>query len=195
VARRRAAGIALIALGTLLLGSAGAVHGRALLREEGLRRAWDAAEARRAVRTARAALGSGERAAPPTIGEPVARLRIPRLGLDEIVVAGVGDDELLAAPGHLPGSALPGDSGNAVLSAHRDRHFSSLGALRIGDTITTETAHKSVVWVVRQRRVVHRAAPALRRSVAPTLTLTTCWPVRWFGPAPERLILTAEPVR
>jgi sortase (surface protein transpeptidase) len=29
---------------------------------------------------------------------------------------------------------------------------------------------------------------------APTLTLTTCWPIRYLGPAPDRLIITAEPV-
>lgn len=128
------------------------------------------------------------------VGAPVARLTIPRIRLDEIVVEGVGDDELNAGPGHLPGSALPGMRGNAVISAHRDRHFSHLDELQFGDTIRTETGQSSGAWVIVGRRVVGRDTPALFQSKEPMLTLTTCWPVRYFGSAPDRLILTAKPV-
>jgi sortase A len=128
------------------------------------------------------------------VGAPVARLRIPRIRLDEIVVEGVGDDELSAGPGHLPGSALPGMSGNAVISAHRDRHFSRLDELQLGDTIRTETDQSSKAWVVVSRRIVGRDKPALFKANEPLLTLTTCWPVRYFGDAPDRLILSAKPV-
>jgi sortase (surface protein transpeptidase) len=42
--------------------------------------------------------------------------------------------------------------------------------------------------------VLGRDAPALFQTTQPTLTLTTCWPVRYFGSAPDRLILTARPI-
>jgi sortase A len=99
---------------------------------------------------------------------------------------------LNAGPGHLPGSATPGDAGNAVISAHRDRHFSTLGELQIGDTVYTETGSDRSTWIVTKRRVVGAGKPALFSSDEPVLTLTTCWPIRYFGTAPDRLILQAK---
>jgi sortase A len=144
------------------------------------------------VELARAQVGDS-RSIAVAAGAPVARLRIPRIGLDAIVLEGVEDSELNAGPGHLPGSALPGEPGNAVISAHRDRHFSRLGELQVGDTITTETG-QSVAWVIVRRRVVGEAAPALFSTPDATLTLTTCWPIRYLGTAPDRLLLTARPI-
>ena len=123
---------------------------------------------------------------------PVARLVIEKLRLDEVVVEGITDDALRAGPGHMTGSALPGDIGNAVISAHRDRHFYALGEIAMGDTIVTESARGTLTWRVARIRVVDADAPALRLSKAPMLTLTTCWPIRYFGPAPDRLIVEAE---
>jgi sortase A len=127
-------------------------------------------------------------------GASVARLLIPRIGLDEVVVEGVGARELSAGPGHLPGSVLPGEEGNSIISAHRDRHFYRLDRVMVGDTVWTETDQRRVGWKVVARRVVEREARPLAATSTATLTLTTCWPVRYFGPAPDRLILTALPL-
>jgi sortase A len=81
-----------------------------------------------------------------------------------------------------------------VISAHRDRHFHPLARLVVGDTIVTESDHGTVIWTVARLRVVDADAPALRTSTSPLLTLTTCWPIRFFGPAPERLIVEATRV-
>lgn len=192
--RRRIAGVALVAAGALSLGYAATGYARGLAARDAARAAWDAAEARRAVLGVQAFTDRRDARASFTPGAPVARLVVPRLGIDEVVVEGVGDDQLRAGPGHLPGSALPGEPGNAVISAHRDRHFHALGDLRLGDTVRTTAAGApgEALWVVTARRVVDRSAPALFVSAAPRLTLTTCWPVRYFGPAPERLIVSAE---
>lgn len=190
---RRRVGALLCLAGAALLVHAGATYARGALARSDARAAWERADAKRAVRDARL-IDLGERSTVVRQGAPVARLIIPALGLDEVVVEGVGDDELNAGPGHLPGSALPGDAGNAVISAHRDRHFSSLGDLRIGDTVYTETAAQRARWVVTKRRVVGAGRPALFSSDEPLLTLTTCWPIRYFGSAPDRLIIEAVPV-
>jgi sortase A len=84
--------------------------------------------------------------------------------------------------------------GNAVISAHRDRHFRHLDELQIGDTVMTEAGLSKNAWVIVGRRVINRDSPALFQTAEPTLTLTTCWPVRYFGSAPDRLILTAHPL-
>jgi len=180
----------------MLIGHAGLEYAKGAYRADLARQQWEAQQARNAVATARerAANSVAFASRSAAVGAPVARLSIPRIGLDEIVVEGVGDDELNAGPGHLPGSALPGMPGNAVISAHRDRHFSHLDALQLGDTIRTETGQSSAIWVIVGRRVIDRNAPALFQSAEPLLTLTTCWPVRYFGSAPDRLILTAKPV-
>jgi sortase A len=179
-----------------MIGYAGTHYLEGAYRADVARREWDAAQAHASVAIAREKVAQSVSMAtgPVALGSPVARLRIPRIHLDEIVLEGVGDDELNAAPGHLPGSALPGMRGNAVISAHRDRHFSRLDQLQLGDTIRTETSQLYGAWVIVGRRIVGRDTPALFESTDATLTLTTCWPVRYFGSAPDRLILTAKPV-
>ena len=128
-------------------------------------------------------------------GAPVARLFVESIGLDEIVTEGVGPVELNGGPGHFPGSVLPGDGGNSILSAHRDRHFSRVGELSVGSRIRTETKDKTVEWVVTERRIVSKDSPALFEASEATLTLTTCWPIRYFGPAPDRLLIFAKPLQ
>jgi sortase A len=191
---RKALGYVFFVSGGLLLSFAVGRYGVGIVRADQAREAWDHAEAKAAVALARsAALHHGKRE-PIVDGAPVARLVIPRLDLDDIVLEGVGDDELNAGPGHLPGSAFPGERGNSVISAHRDRHFNHFDLLQTGDTITTESGTIRQTWVVVAKRVVDKDAPALFRTTEPTLTLTTCWPIRYLGPAPERLIVTAKPV-
>ncbi len=192
----RLAGASLCIAGAVLVGHAGVRYARGAYQADLARQQCDAQQARNAVAGARARAANSVTFASRSVavGAPVARLRIPRIRLDEIVIEGVGDDQLNAGPGHLPGSALPGMRGNAVISAHRDRHFSHLDALQLGDTIHTETGQSSGIWVIVGRRIVDRDAPALFQSSEPVLTLTTCWPVRYFGSAPDRLILTAKPV-
>ena len=165
-----------------------------MARADAARRAWNDELAGRAIAAARAGASYTRAAGRPAAGAPVARLVIPRLDLDEIVLEGVGGDELNAGPGHVPGSASPGSAGNAIISAHRDRHFRRFDALQVGDTLRTETGDAATTWIVVATRVIDRDAPALFQTRSATLTLTTCWPIRYFGSAPERLIVTAKPI-
>jgi sortase A len=190
----RAAGVALCAAGVVLLGYAGWRYLDGALRADQARRQWEAQQAAAQVAMARSrALGTLVNAR-LELGAPVARLTIPRIHLDEIVLEGVGDDQLDAGPGHLPGSAMPGMRGNSVISAHRDRHFRHLDKVQVGDTVVTEAGLARNEWVIVSRKVIGRETPALFQATEPTLTLTTCWPVRYFGSAPDRLILTARAV-
>jgi sortase A len=192
---RGAIGYTLFCIGGATLAFTGGRYRLGTWRQQEARRQWEEAEARAVVAYAhRAASIDGRYAAPIVEGAPVARLVIPRLGFDEIVLEGVDGDALNAGPGHLPGSALPGERGNAVISAHRDRHFARLGQVRVGDTVVTETGGRRLRWVVIATRVIDADAPALFRTADATLTLTTCWPIRYFGSAPERLVLTAKPL-
>ena len=131
-------------------------------------------------------------------GQPLARLRIPSARMDWVVFGGADDATLEKGPGHVPGTAMPGEDGsyeNCVITAHRDSHFRNLGWLRKGHEVELETPAG-----VRRYRVVSReiVTPKTVRVLAPTkkprLTLITCYPFTYIGPAPRRLIVVAEPV-
>jgi len=191
-----ALGYLLFCTGGALVAFAGGRYALGAWQGQSARRAWDEAEARAVVALARSSAGVDIRNAVQILpGSAVARLIIPRLGIDEIVLEGVDGNALNAGPGHLPGSAFPGERGNSVISAHRDRHFARLGAIDVGDTVVTESGAHNDRWVVISKRVIAADAPALFHTSDATLTLTTCWPIRYFGSAPDRLLVTAKPIR
>jgi sortase A len=179
--------------GAFVLSLAFTRYAQGAIAADNARQAWDEKSAQAALAAARA-FARTHYATAIVDGAPVARLVIPKLDLDEIVLEGVDAEDLNAGPGHLPGSVLPGERGNAVISAHRDRHFKHFDEIGVGDTITTESAARQDRWVVISTRVVDKDAPAIVRTTDATLTLTTCWPIRYVGSAPERLIVTAKPV-
>ena len=189
---RKQLGLALFIAGGLMLSFAGGRYAIGAVRADSARSAWDHAEAREAVAMARSSALHHGRLGPIVAGAAVARIVAPSIGLDAIVLEGVDDDALNAGPGHFPGSAFPGERGNSIISAHRDRHFNRLGDLSVGDTVMTESGTRQTRWVVVSRRVIDKNDPALFKTKDPTLTLTTCWPIRYFGSAPDRLIVTAK---
>ena len=129
----------------------------------------------------------------PTEGAEFARLVVPRLGLDVVIFEGVARDTLTRGPGHMPGTPIPGQPGNSVISGHRTtygRPFFDFDLLNPGDLITVETAIGTHSYEVRERFLV---APdevwVTDDRPGGWLTLTTCHPK--FS-ARERLIITAE---
>lgn len=126
-------------------------------------------------------------------GEPFAAIRIPSIGVDQVVYAGVDRETLQLGPGYFPGTSLPGQPGNSVLSGHRTtygRPFFDLDQLAPGDTIEVETAVGLHTYTVRESIIV---TPFDIWVTDPRdgawLTLTTCHPK--FS-ARERLVVFAE---
>jgi sortase A len=190
---QRRIGFALLIAGGVLTTFAGSRYVSGAAAQDRARREWDALSARSAFAGAAASV-STDRGVPLRHGGPVARLVIPRIDLDEIVLEGIDDYAMNGGPGHYPGSPLPGDAGNSIISAHRDRHFRKLGKVALGDTILTQSGSNTTRWVVVKRQVVEKDRPVLFPTTTATLTLTTCWPIQYFGDAPDRLILTAKPL-
>jgi sortase A len=131
--------------------------------------------------------------APPPAGSVIGKLEIPRIGMDTIVVQGDSDSILKLAVGHLPGTPLPGQTGNMVLAGHRDTFFRPLRNIRIGDHIVMESPNGFHDYVVESASVV---APTdlsvLQSSGSPELTLITCYPFSWIGSAPDRFVVRAR---
>ena len=95
--------------------------------------------------------------------------------------------------GHYPSSALPGEGGNVVLAGHRDTFFRPLRNIRRGDRIILETPRATLDYRVETTAVVNPNDVAV---LAPTagniLTLVTCFPFYYIGPAPHRFIVRAK---
>ena len=118
--------------------------------------------------------------ADPPSGAPVGVLRIPRIGLDMVVVEGVHEQQLAMGPGHYPGTPLPGEAGNASIAGHRTTYlhpFYDLNELRRGDPIDVTTVQGRFVYRVTTTAVVAPTAVAVIGPTSrPELTLTTCNP-------------------
>jgi sortase A len=131
----------------------------------------------------------------PVENTEFARIIVPKVGLDAVVFEGVTGETLAQGPGHMPGTPLPGQPGNAVISGHRTTHgrpFFDFDLLLPGDRIEVETSIGSHVYVVRESLVVAPTDVWVTDDKAGGwLTLTTCNPK--FS-ARERLIISAEMV-
>jgi sortase A len=128
-------------------------------------------------------------------GEVIGEIQVPRLGLDAIVIQGDSAENLRRAVAHLPKSALPGESGNIALAGHRDTFFRPLRDIRLGDEIRFKTYARSFDYVVESIEVVEpRDMSVLESSSGHELTLLTCFPVYYIGPAPRRLVVRAREV-
>jgi len=128
-------------------------------------------------------------------GDVIGEIQVPRLGLNAIVVQGDSPANLRRAVGHLSKSALPGEWGNVALAGHRDTFFRTLRDIRLGDEIKFKTRERSFEYLVESIEVV---APTdirvLKSSTGHDLTLLTCFPFHYVGPAPNRFVVRAREV-
>ena len=126
-------------------------------------------------------------------GRPIGLIEIPRLGLSSVVLEGDDTAALLWGVGHLSDTPLPWHGGNTVFAAHRDTFFRPLAHIRKGDVIKFSTADAALEYVVKELKVVEpTAVEVLEPTSAATLTLITCFPFDYIGPAPQRFIVKAE---
>ena len=126
-------------------------------------------------------------------GSTIGRLSVPRLAVKAMVAEGIGDATLDHAIGHIPGTALPGQSGNVAVAGHRDTFFRSLKNLRRNDQIVFTTLNGTYRYSVDEMEIVEPSnVSVLAASQANTLTIVTCYPFRYIGPAPKRFIVKAR---
>lgn len=129
----------------------------------------------------------------PPPGVALGQLTIARLGLTVPVLEGVDDVVLDAGAGRFPETAPLGGDGNTALAAHRDTHFRQLERVRPGDVIEVEVPGRTVPFEVTETRVVAPdAVEVLADAGDDRLTLVTCYPFDWVGPAPNRFVVVAH---
>jgi sortase A len=113
-------------------------------------------------------------------GEATARIRIPVIGVDKIVVEGVSLADLKKGPGHYPETPLPGQEGNAAIAGHRTTYgapFNRIDELVAGDEIFVETVQGEFRYLVREQLIVSPTqVEVLDDKGDDRLTLTACHP-------------------
>ena len=140
-----------------------------------------------------AGLSKGEGEITVQQGSPIGIIEIPRLGLSSVVLEGDDTAALLFGVGHLSDTPLPWHGGNSVFAAHRDTFFRPLAGIRRNDVIKFSTADAEFEYVVTELKVVKPTELAvLDPTPSATLTLITCFPFDYVGPAPNRFIVKAE---
>lgn len=117
---------------------------------------------------------------PPAEGDAMARIVIPRIGVDKIVVEGVEVSDLKRGPGHYPDSPLPGQPGNAAIAGHRTTYgapFNRIDELANGDEILVTTAQGAFRYEVREQLIVQPDQVEVLQDFGDNrLTLTACHP-------------------
>lgn len=125
----------------------------------------------------------------------IGRIEAPRVGISVIVMEGDSASTLQRAAGHIPGTALPGEPGNVGISAHRDTFFRPLKDIRQNDEISVATLRGEYRYrVISTRIVMPEDVSVLDAGSDETLTLVTCYPFYFIGPAPRRFIVRARRV-
>lgn len=124
---------------------------------------------------------------------PLAILRIPTIHLEAPVVRGTDDITLNRGVGQIAGTASPGEKGNIGLAGHRDSFFRNLKDVNRGDAIELQTITTSEIYIVDRILITGPDdVSVLQPRDAQSLTLITCYPFEFLGPAPRRFVVQAS---
>jgi sortase A len=191
VARRLAVG--LIVAGLALLGVSAYRFAETRSHQASEQRQLEAAFRQRSadpVRETGSAVASRTRAAQ---GKAWGRLEIGRVGLSVALEEGIDEPTLRRAVGHVPTSPFPGEGGNVALAGHRDSLFRPLREVQSGDLVRVTTLDGVFEYHVDSLEVVPpERTDVLASGPGHELTLVTCYPFSYVGPAPLRYIVKAR---
>jgi sortase A len=124
---------------------------------------------------------------------PLAVLKISRLHLEVPVLDGTDDVTLNRGAGRIAGTARLGDAGNIGIAGHRDSFFRPLQHVRVGDAIELVGKGQSATYVVEWLRITDpNDISVLDSGAESSITLITCYPFHFLGPAPKRYIVRAS---
>jgi sortase A len=171
--------VVLILAGLVLLLFVGTQYARAYLEQRRLVLAWEKQQLQR-------------RSEP---GDSLTRLSIPKISLSAIVIEGTSRHDLLLGPGHISNTAMPGETGYAVITGHRDTFFRHIYELDKGDLVSVQRDGSLYRYEVTGKKIVSpEDLSVLRQSSDNRLTLITCYPIYYIGPAPRRLVVFSKMV-
>lgn len=181
--RREAVSLLLLAVGLALTGYVASQYWGMYHSQRQLKAEWE----KQAVAIATPGLPKLARA------ETLTRVSIPKINLDAIVVEGATPKQLAIGPAHMTETALPGETGNAVITGHRDTFFRHIYELQMGDAIFVRRSGDVFKYEVTGKKIVKpEDVSVLNPTTDAQLTLITCYPTYYVGPAPERLVVFSK---
>lgn len=132
----------------------------------------------------------------PGQNETIGVLRIPKINAELPIVEGTDPDDLKKGVGHYSGTAFPSDHDQILLSGHRDTVFRRFGELQKGDEFIVELPYGTFHYKMDHSRIVKADDTTVIAPTKPNevLNLSTCYPFRYIGSAPDRYIIYAYPV-
>ena len=126
-------------------------------------------------------------------GGPLGRIKVGKIGLDEVVVQGTGTGDLRRGPGHYPDTPLPGARGTVAVAGHRTTYgapFRRLDQLGRGDHIEMLMPYGRFTYTVERTRIVPPTATwVTNRAAHDRLVLTACHPLY---SAAQRIVVFAR---
>ncbi|MHB1870271.1 MAG: class D sortase [Steroidobacteraceae bacterium] len=123
---------------------------------------------------------------------PEGVLRIPALRLVVPIYSGTTSAELDRGAGHVKGTAPLDSAGNTAIAGHRDGFFRSLRRIKLGQVLYVETLSHTLRYRVIETQIVAPSNMSVLATTArPSVTLITCYPFYFVGPAPRRFIVRA----
>ena len=180
---RQKLSVILMFAGVILLGYVGSEYGAMYREQQALHRQWQ--EQQKA--------SVAESGFAPVRDDGLTRVSIPKINLDVIVVEGTNHKALRVGPGHLRQTPAPGELGNSVISAHRDTFFRHIYELAKGDEIQVRRNGRTYTFEVTGKKIVQpNDVSILSNTPDARLTLITCYPTYYIGPAPKRLIVFSK---
>lgn len=171
------------------LGSAVYIQAKAHLAQVLIGRAWEETLA-----------SNGQRVKPWPWADtwPVARLEVPKHGVDLFVLAGATGNALAFGPGYDLTSVVPGGVGVTVIGGHRDTHFAFLEGVTTNTLLSLQmSSGERRVYKINAMRVVDtdREPNMTFTPRANELQLVTCYPFDALQPGgPLRYVVSATPL-
>ena len=129
-------------------------------------------------------------------GQVIGRLRVPRMGINMLLVNGTDHETLKKGPGRDGRTFMPGENRLVYIAGHRTTYlapFSHIDRLRRGDRVTIEVPYGTFIYAVTRHRIVKSTDLSVLRSPRHELVeLQACHP-RFF--ASHRYIAYAKLLR
>ncbi|MDR9852066.1 class D sortase [Paenibacillus sp. VCA1] len=131
----------------------------------------------------------------PADNDVIGLLEIPKIKAELPIIEGTDEEMLEKGVGHYSGTVFPSDGEQILLSGHRDTVFRKFGELGIGDRFIVKMPYGSFEYEIASTKIVDKNDTSVIRPMGEeVLVVSTCYPFRYVGAAPDRYVVYAYPV-
>ncbi len=131
----------------------------------------------------------------PVESDVLGVLEIPKIKAELPIIEGTDEEMLDRGVGHYSASALPLDGEQILLSGHRDTVFRNFAKLELGDRFIVKLPYGTFEYEISSTEIVDKDDTSVIRPMGKeVLVVTTCYPFRYVGDAPQRYVVYADPV-